>query len=654
MGTAKLTIDQILAIKAHGGVEQPRWSPDGSQIVFVSGLGGSTELWSADPSSGVLKQLTVGMGGVGHLAVFMPQWSPNGEYVAYVSAKTGVDEIWLYARDGSADRQLTCLGGRIEAFSWSPDSQSIALTSNCFGAFDIYRVNVADGATARLTSGAQYDVYPWFTPDGKILFARLNDAWTDHDVILMNADGSNPRVVLQDHNFFDYHYGRTLNYPKVSPDGKTFLFRSHRSGWINVWAAPVEGGREAWQIAPADADQSDAMWSPDGSQIAYIENHNGTLDLRVVSAKGGAPRVLVAPQVGVCTVPSWSPDGKQLTYLFGTPTSPNDVWTVNVASGATRQLTHSMLGGGVKDRLVVPKKIAYKTFDGLMINAYLYVPSESNNGQRYPGIMWIHGGPTSQYMDTFQANVQFFTQQGYVVLLPNIRGSSGYGRHFEDLNDRDWGHGDLQDVVAGVDYLKTLDVIDPAHMGITGTSYGGIMSMDAVSFTQNVFQAAIPCSGYGNFLHMSDEQELRHIKLLEYEFGKLPEAEAIYRYCSPIFSVSQATTPCFLVHGEGRYPGSSSSRDFALALEMAYKPFWYKSYPGETYYVASPANVKQMLGDMKDFFDLYLKHIPYNRPDDGRRPLTHLSGVMNNPRTVPISNRTTNSGVTTPSRDVAN
>ncbi len=653
MGTAKLTIDQILAIKAHGGVEQPRWSPEGSQIVFVSGLGGSTELWSADPASGLLTQLTVGMGGVGHLAVFMPQWSPNGEYVAYVSAKTGVDEIWLYARDGSADRQLTCLGGRIEAFSWSPDSQSIALTSNCFGAFDIYRVNVADGATTRITSGTQYDVYPWFTPDGKILFVRLNDAWTDHDVILMNADGSNARVVLQDKNFFDYHYGRTFNYPKVSPDGKTFLFRSHRSGWINVWVASITGG-EPRQIAPADADQSDAMWSPDGSQIAYIENHNGTLDLRVVSASGGAPRVVVAPKVGVCSVPSWSPDSKQLTYLFGTPTSPNDVWTVNVANGATRQLTHSILGGGVQARLIAPQKIAYKTFDGLMISAYLYAPLEPPKGERYPGIMWVHGGPTSQYMDTFQANAQFFAQQGYVVLLPNIRGSSGYGRHFEDLNDRDWGHGDLKDVVAGVEYLKTLDMIDPNSMGITGTSYGGIMSMDAVSFTQNIFQAAIPCSGYGNFLHMSDEQELRHIKLLEYEFGKLPDAEAIYRYCSPIFSVAQATTPCFVLHGEGRYPGSSSSRDFALALEMAYKPFWYKAYPGETYYVASPANVKQMLGDMKDFFDLYLKHIPYNRPDNGQRPLTHLSGVMNNPRTVPVSNRPANTGVTTPSRDVAN
>ncbi len=158
--------------------------------------------------------------------------------------------------------------------------------------------------------------------------------------------------------------------------------------------------------------------------------------------------------------------------------------------------------------------------------------------------------------------------------------------------------------------------VDAAHIGITGTSYGGILSMDAVAFAPpGVFQAAIPCSGYGDFLHMADEQELRHIKLLEFELGKLPEAEATYRRSSSIYALADATTPCFLIHGEGRYPGSSSSRDFAAVLEANYKPFWYKAFPGETYYVASIANVRQMLSDMRAFFDFYLKGIPHQMPE---------------------------------------
>jgi dipeptidyl aminopeptidase/acylaminoacyl peptidase len=215
-----------------------------------------------------------------------------------------------------------------------------------------------------------------------------------------------------------------------------------------------------------------------------------------------------------------------------------------------------------------------------------------------------------------------------VVLLPNIRGSSGYGREFEDLNNQDWGHGDLRDAVAGVEYLKTLPDVDSDNFGITGTSYGGILSMAAVAWTHGVFKAAIPCSGYGDFLQMANEQELRHIKLMDFEFGKLPEAEAVYRKCSSIYDLAGATTPCFVLHGEGQYPGSTASKDFAMALEWNYKPFWYKAYQGETYYVAGAANVKRMLRDMRAFFDLYLKGIPHNLPDDGTRPLTRLSGLI--------------------------
>lgn len=658
--TGYLTIDQLLAIRPVGGTEAPQWAPDGSGIMFASGMGGSPELWSVCPETGTLTRLSVGMGGVGHLATFLPQWSPTGEYVAFVSAKTGVDEIWLWPVDGGPVTQLTHLGARVEAFSWSPDGTSIVLASNAYGAFDIFVVEVPTGNHRRLTDGPLYDVYPRFTPDGQhILYVELNDSWTDHDVIRVGVDGSNPEVILKDTNFFDYHYGRTFGYPNVSPDGSTFLFRSDRDGWINIWAAPVDGSGEAWQIAPAAADQSDAVWSPDGTQIAYIENHNGTLDLRTVpfaaGAVGGEPTIHVAPDMGVCGTPAWSPDGSKIAYLFGTPLSPNDIWTVDVASGEQRQLTRSMLGGDAAKRLVKPEKVAYETFDGRTINAYLYRPAHREPGQRFPGILWVHGGPTSQFADTWQAQVQYFVSQGYVLLLPNVRGSSGYGREFEDLNNGDWGHGDLKDVLAGVDFLKTLDDVDPENFGITGTSYGGILSMAAVAWAPpGVFKAAIPCSGYGDFVHMANEQELRHIKLLEFEFGKLPEAADVYRHCSPIYDVANATTPCFVLHGEGRYPGSTAGLDFALALEMNYKPVWYKTYPGETYYVAGAANVKQQLQDMKAFFDLNLKGIPHSLPE-GVRPHTHLSGVVTAPRRISTQLRpATGAPAGTPPPDVAN
>src|SRR5262249_43287928 len=203
--------------------------------------------------------------------------------------------------------------------------------------------------TRKLTGDARYETYPAFTPEGRILYVRLNESWTDHDVILMNADGSNPHVVLSDNDLFDYHYGRTFNYPSVSPDGSQFIFKSYRSGWLNIWLASLDGSNPR-QIAPAAADQSDAAWSPDGRSIAYVENHDGTLDLRVVDTKCGEPRVVVAPGVGVCHGPAWSPDGTRLSYLFGSVTSPNDVFVVNVETGSQTRPPHSMLGRGCARR----------------------------------------------------------------------------------------------------------------------------------------------------------------------------------------------------------------------------------------------------------------------------------------------------------------
>src|SRR5262249_15523022 len=123
--------------------------------------------------------------------------------------------------------------------------------------------------------------------------------------------------------------------------------------------------------------------------------------------------------------------------------------------------------------------------------------------------------------------------------------------------------------------------------------------------------------------------------------------------CSAIYALAEATTPCFLIHGEGRYPGSSSSRDFAAVLEANYKPFWYKAYPGETYYVASPANVRQMLLDMRAFFDFDLKGIPHAMPDTVTRPLTHMSGIVAQTGRPPSTRRNGGDGLTQPPPDVA-
>jgi len=599
------SLDQILSIRPLVGVETPQWSPDGSRIAFVSSLGGTTNLWSIPSKGGFPTRLTVSLGDVNFLASRAPLWASTDRYLSYISKKTGTDEVWLWPTDGSEEIQLTHLGGLIHSMAWSPSGDSLVVACNRHGAYEIYRVDVPSGEAHRLTEGPLYAVNPVFTPDGKhIVYVRLDDTWEDHDVMIMTRNGKDSRVVVDDTDFFDYTYGKTFGTPNVSADGKTVVFRSQRSGHTNIWTALIDGGEPA-ALAPEEAEQDNAVWAPSGRQVAFTSNNNGTLEIRVSDSDNGGSRSIFSPGIGVCSNLQWSPDGTAIAFRYGTPTTPADIWTVSLEDGHANQLTNASPGGGLTERLTKPEKVVFKSFDGLTIHGYLYSPSDKS--QKYPGLLYIHGGPTNQFYDDLQVNVQYLVQRGYVVLLPNIRGSSGYGKVFEEANDKDWGGGDLKDAIAGRDYLKGLKYVDAENIGITGRSYGGILSMCAIAFAPGAFQAAVPISGYGDWPSLQAEMELRHNKMQVHEFGSFKEHSDVWYDCSPFYKIENATTPAFIIHGEGKDPSSDASRLFAVEMKRLYKTVEYKVYHNDGYYVDAPANVRQLLLDVADFLDRYLK-----------------------------------------------
>ncbi|MBI4499578.1 MAG: S9 family peptidase [Gemmatimonadetes bacterium] len=603
---AETWVDRVLAVRSLVS-EVPRWAPDGSKIMFSSSQGGGG-IWSVTPEGGAPVRLTGATGGAGHfLQTGQPQWSPDGKWISIISDHAGQPEIWLWSMADGRELRLTGLGSRISSYSWSPDSRWIALTGGRYGSYDVWKVAVPTGESYRLTSDARPEVFPSWTPDSrKILYARLDLRWMDHDLFEISADGANPRLVLSDTDFFDYREGSAFGASLVSPDGKTVLFRSQRSGWVNYWLVPLAGGTPR-PMAAEETEQSEAQWSPDGRLIAYVANHNGTTEVRVVPAAGGPSRAVVSPASGMAQNIDWSPDGKRLSYTLQTPTRAADLYVVPVEGGQPKQLTFSDPNGVLEKQLLVPEKVTYRTFDGLVINSYLYKPRNTRPGERLPAIVLTHGGPTGQFSDNFNLHAQFFTEQGYVMLLPNVRGSSGYGRKFEMLNNKDWGHGDLKDVIAGVDYLKTLPYVNPNKMGTEGTSYGGFMSAAAVVWAPEVFQAIIPISGYPDRVKLLDESEYQHIQQLAYEFGPFEQNKDVYYRNSPFYSIKSATAPTFLIWGEGRFPETQQMYVFAKEMERYYKTVKYKAYQGETFYIRTQANTRQMLLDMLDFFDQYLR-----------------------------------------------
>jgi len=598
---SKISIDNLLQFNSVIG-STLMWSPDGKQIICSSSLNDGG-LVAFDADNGLFERLPFQFSGAG-----LAMYSPDGKWISYISSQSGAPEIWLWSVSDGSHRRLTDLGGRIGSLSWSPDGKQIAFSEDIYGSFDIWTASIPSGKLQRLTSDKLFEVYPDWTPDSKkILYVRMDDRWVDHDILEIPASGGSSRLVLSDKDFFDYREGRAFGYPQVSPDGTHVLFRSHRSNWINFWTVPLTGG-DPKPIAAEQADQSGACWSPDGRFIAYTSNHNGTQDLRIVSADGGSPRILVAPKMGMCANPQWSPDGTRIGYTFGTPIEPNDLYVVSIKNGKHKHLTRSMPKGNFAQHLVTPEKITYKSPDGFTISAYLYKPADIHPGEKFPGVMWLHGGPTGQFRDSLQARVQFFIQNGYVILQPNVRGSSGYGRDFEKANNKSWGIGDLKDVLAGVDYLKTLSYVDKNNMGVTGTSYGGILTFATIANAPEVFQAAIPCSGDADWARAYKDDHVHHVKMWDYELGPLKDNQELYRRISPITNVRNVTTPVFMPYGKGRYAESPQSELFAVALQKYSKVFRIKAYPNETYYVYRTENKRQLWKDMLKFFNKYLKN----------------------------------------------
>jgi len=603
-----VTADQLLAVTPLAGIEVPVWTADGTAVVIVAPLGGANDLWSFPVDGGAPERLTAGIGSVGHLASALPRRSPDDRWWSYVTGDIGRTEVWLQPTDGGPARRLTSLGANIVGVAWAPDARTMLVAVNRRGTYDVHEVEVPSGRHRAVTSHADYEVGPTFSPTGDARYhVRLDATWTEHLVVrvpLAGPDAGREQVIVHDTGFFDYEYGRVFGTPVVSPDGATVLFRSYRSGWINVWAVAATGG-EPWPIAPQEADQGEPTWLPDSTAVVLTSNHDASVRLLVVPLSGDGPTVLVDPGDGVCLHPAVSPDGRHVAFTLATPTHPADLHVVEIASGRVRRLTRSV-STVLAARLSRPERLTYTGEDGLTIPAFLHRPEAVGAAPNGAGVVLVHGGPTMQWFPAWDAYAQFLVSRGYTVLQPNVRGSSGYGRAFEEANDRDWLGGDLRDVVQGARLLRALPGVDPERIAVTGLSYGGIMAMAATCMAAGEFQAAVALSGYGDFLHMMEEQEFRHQQLLRKELGDPVADRDVYLRASSIHRVREATTPLFMAHGVGRFPQSEASRNFADEMEREYKTFEYRTYPGEHYYVYGRDNTRQLWADIERFLRTYL------------------------------------------------
>ena len=533
-------------------------APDGSHVAFAWSKSGEWQLYELALGSGESRPLTKNPG-----AKFSPQYSPDGSHLAYVVDFDGGENFHLFIKELSSGRERDLTPDIKFAlqpnFHWSPDGREIAYLADGSGNFDAYVMNVRDGKSRRAFANGHpcWDVL--WSPDGRWLALEVEMHGQDYGVFLASPSGSQMDEVTLG--------GKSLNakHPAWSPDSKKLAFSSDAQGFYEIGAYDVERGTVGW-LTEGIAEDLHPAYSPDGNHMIFVRSR-GMLTWLELRGGGRKAKRLEAGE-GLHTRPAFSPDGRRVIFLFDSPHQPPDLWSLDIESGAFRQLTHSLPDALAGAHLVMPREIRYTGMDGVSVPALLSIPAGVKAPA--PAVILIHGGPTFHYQAMWHPLMAHLASRGWIVLAPNYRGSSGYGRAWQTANRMDLGGVDTRDCVAGAHYLISAGYADPERIAATGKSHGGFLTMSCLTQFPELWAAGSAVVPFLNFFtsHENSRPDLKHWDIEN--MGDPHENFDLWRERSPYFFLDRVKAPVQFICGENDPrcpPGESeSARDRLLDL----------------------------------------------------------------------------------------
>ncbi len=562
-GEEGLSLERLYMTRQIGGTA---WSPDGKSIVFISNITGRNNLWLVPTEGGWPTQLTVS-----EQCQASPTWSPNGKWIAYQSDYDG-DEQWDIFLVSPKTGQIVNVTKTREISEenpvWSPDGRYLAYivkpkTSSVFE-IDVFDTVLRD--VKHITSNTAADklnTNPIWSKDGKFIAYTQEDAkGTDSNIFV--ADVKTSKSILATPHDGESLYVANDFSPLPVPDGGSLLITSNaQNGFLNVGllgysdkgvtaAGAIRPGNIQW-LTHEKWEVHGGNFSPDGKSLTSRANVDGHADLYVHDLATQKTTELPLPK-GVNSFggaeSAFSHDGKKLLYYHNGANAPGDAWTYDLATAKSTQVTHSLMAGVPADHMVEPFLVHYPSRDGkLTISAWVYVTRNMQRNGQNAAIVYIHGGPKSQSVDSFNRFIQHIVNQGYMVIAPNYRGSTGYGKAFEDANLFDMGGDDLQDVLAAVDFIKQTGYPDPKKIIAMGGSYGGYMTMMAVTKAPDVWAAGVPIVPFVNwFTEIENEDPVLQQSDLA-TMGDPKKNPDFFRERSPFFFVDQIKAPLLLLAG---------------------------------------------------------------------------------------------------------
>lgn len=602
---------QLTTTEKHD--RNPRWSPDSQRLVFVSDRSGESQLWGIDIGGGEAKQLTNISSGAGS-----PLYSPDGKWIVFVSAVYPEYSAQPFAKSDAANKQRkeetekSKVKARVfdKLFyrhwdSWVEDKRQ-----------HLFAMPAGGGEPRDLTPG-DLDAVPTsstfsagddftFSPDGKqLLFtspARTEEAWnTNHDIWRVAIEGGEAENLTADNAAAD-------GFPRYSPDGKWLAYRRQLQPGFEAdqWeliVQPASGGAPRSLTDLFDSSVGDFVWARDSQALYFNAELNGAGSVFRVPLQGGEVKLFA--QGGMFGGLSISNQG-QVAASFATMSQPPEAVLI-LADGKVRDV--SQANGELLAQLDLPRpeSVQIKVPDGKQMQMWILKPPGFDAQKKWPLAYLVHGGPQSAWEDawSWRWNPELWAAQGYVVALPNPRGSTGFGQEFTDQISGDWGGKCFEDLMAGVEYLEQQPYIDRQRMAAAGASFGGYM-MNWFQGHTDKFQTLITHCGVYNF----DSMYLTTDELWfdEWEHGGPPwESRDSYEKHSPHRFAKNFKTPMLIIHNDLDYrvPIGEGFQLFTT-LQRLGVPSRMVNFPDEGHWVTKPANSEYW---HKEVFDWLKKYV---------------------------------------------
>ena len=566
------------------GVFEFSWSPDSTDVAFVSAQGGTSEIWLVDIAAGAPRRITSD-----GLPKSDPQWSPDGRWIAFVATPAdGRTDIFGVSSDGAETRQFVATASGESAPRWSPDSSQLLFLSDAEGPDRLMVIDLESGEIRTISDTPASD--PQWSPDGEsIAFVSdplpNDDRRDNEDIFVVPAEGGPTRLLTPGtQRYRDYA-------PSWSPDSTRLAFVSERNGFSNLYTIGLDG-RNRTPLTDTELDQHRPRWSPDGRSIAFVQVEDFEFHVWLIPAGGGRP-IQVSdragtnggfqrPNQGPAGTLGWSPDGRFLAFTHSDPARTSDIWIVPGGGVRPTPLTNSMpVELRRESQFTSPEIQTYRSFDGMDIRALIYRPTARGGQDRHPAILVFRDTVEGANAIAWDPFIQSFVSNGYLVFAPNIRGSGGQGRDYRQSIFGQGGDADIRDALIGLDSLSADGVIDAERVGVFGAGSGGFHAAAALARDGSRFGAAVSLEGITDLVTAASYPVTA--SWIRYMAGGTPmDVPRPYYERSLINFVGTLRTPIiFLYGGADVSVPFQQIEQFAVQAEVEGKWFDYRAFAGE-------------------------------------------------------------------------